>query len=481
VPVYWSANDTQSVLFGPTALVVNKLRGRQPSLRPQGIFDYLFFHMVPGPNSIFQGVQKLMAAHVLEVDRRGPRVWRYWKPDFREHADSSLRDAAEEMMGLLSSSVDRLSRDSDSGAFLSGGLDSSTVSGLLGRQQQTPKTYSIGFDAQGYDEIAFAKIASERFGTEFNTYYVTPQDVVKALPEIASAYDEPFGNSSALPAYFCAQMAVRDGRQRLLAGDGGDELFAGNERYVKQRVFERYRHLPSWLRRFGVEPLLRVAPSGLPLVQKARSYVAQANIHLPARLQTYNFLNRLGAAKVCSVDLIEAVDLDEPERLEQAIYDAPADASQLNRMLYLDWHHTLTDNDLRKVNRMCQLAGIEVEYPMLDDRLVEFSTRVSSGRKLYRGKLRGFYKFAVTGFLPEEIINKPKQGFGLPFGVWMANDDGLQALASDYLASLRSRDFIRPEFLDELLELHKAHHAGYYGELVWVLVMLAMWLEAHRL
>ncbi|MGD1982579.1 MAG: asparagine synthase-related protein [Chromatiaceae bacterium] len=481
VPVYWSNSKDSAVVFGPTAGAVSALTARPPRLRPQGIFNYLFFHMVPGPDTVFEDIHKLAAAHVLDFDDKGPRVRRYWEPAFREQADTSLRDASEEMLGLLSSSVDRLSRGIDVGAFLSGGLDSSTVAGLLARQRTDPKTYSIGFDAEGYDEIHYARIASDRFRTEFNTYYVTPDDVVDALPAIAAAYDEPFGNSSALPAYFCARLAKQDGRSRLLAGDGGDELFAGNERYVKQNVFERYQLLPRWFRKRVLEPALGIAPSGLPKLEKARSYVAQANIPLPERLQSYNFINRLGVSKVCSPALIEAIDVAEPTDLERAIYDAPNGATQLNRMLYLDWHHTLTDNDLRKVNRMCQLAGIEVEYPMLDDRLVEFSTRVSSSRKLYRGQLRGFYKRAVGGFLPDEIINKPKQGFGLPFGVWMASDAGLQTLAADYLASLRSRDFIRPGFLDELLELHRAQHAGYYGELIWILVMLAMWLEAHRL
>lgn len=481
MPVYWSSPANDSVVFGPTTTAVNELRECAPVLSQQGIYHYLYFHMVPGPGTSFDGVNKLMAAHALVVENRRVRVFRYWQPNFREQADASMSDASEEMLGLLSSSIDRLARGADTGAFLSGGLDSSTVAGLLARQKPQPNTYSIGFDAEGYDEIAFAKMASGKFDTRFNTYYVTPNDVLSALPQIAAAYDEPFGNSSALPAFFCARLAAADGRERLLAGDGGDELFAGNERYVKQTVFERYHAVPGWIRHRLLEPAVRALPSGFPKASKARSYISQANIRLPDRLQTYNFLNRLGASAVISPSLLEAVDTALPLELERQIFAAPRDASLLNRMLYLDWHHTLTDNDLRKVNRMCQLAGIEVEYPMLDDRLVEFSTRVSSSRKMHRGQLRGFYKLAVSGLLPDAIINKQKQGFGLPFGVWMEKDAGLQTLASDYLASLRQRDFIRPEFLEELLRMHRAQHAGYYGELIWVLVMLAMWLEIHGL
>ncbi|MCB1724140.1 MAG: asparagine synthase [Gammaproteobacteria bacterium] len=479
VPVYWGYSDDGELLFAPLATSIDVLAGRPHSVSPQAVFNYLYFHMVPSPATVFEGTNKLMAAHALFCESGRWEVRRYWEPEFRETADRPMREMGEELMGLLGSSVARLDNGEDTGAFLSGGLDSSTVAGLLARHRPDPNTYSIGFDADGYDEIAFARIASERFRTRFNTYYVTPDDVLSELPRIAAAYDEPFGNSSALPAYFCARFAAADGRRRLLAGDGGDELFAGNERYAKQRVFEHYPALPAWLRRTVIEPVLGRMPDNATLVRKALSYVQQANIPLPDRLQTYNFLNRLGAEQIVTDDLRQAIDSELPLRLDREIYHQPRNASSLNRMLYLDWHHTLADNDLRKVNRMCDLAGIQVEYPMLDDRLVEFSTRVSSTNKMRGNKLRAFYKRAVTGFLPDEIINKPKHGFGLPFGVWMTNHPGLQQLVADNLARMKRRNYVRPEFIDEISRLHREQHAGYYGEFIWVLMMLELWLT-HR-
>jgi asparagine synthase (glutamine-hydrolysing) len=479
MPVYWVRAADGTLYFAPTAVAVLDQSGMPRQLSEQGIFNYLFFHMCPAPESVFSGVSKLPAAHVLEIDAKGCRPHRYWHPDFRETADGRLNDDAEEMLGLLSSSVARLAGDTDTGAFLSGGLDSSTVAGLLARHRPRPKTYSIGFDAPGYDEIAYAKLASERFGTGFTSYYVTPEDVVDALPRIAAAYDEPFGNSSALPAFFCARLAATDGRERLLAGDGGDELFAGNERYLKQEVFERYRHLPAWLRLHLLEPLLQALPQGPTLLQKARSYVKQANVPLPDRLQTYNFVNRLGAARLLGERLLDTVDVAAPAALQRAIYTEPDGATRLNRMLYLDWQHTLADNDLRKVSRMCQLAGIEVEYPMLDDRLVDLSTRISSRRKLGGNRLRDFYKRAVTGFLPQNIIDKPKQGFGLPFGTWMTEHAGLQQMAADNLERMQRRRYLGDGFVDQLRTLHAEKHAGYYGELIWILIMLELWLTAH--
>lgn len=479
MPVYWTQTPTGDLLFAPTATTVNQLAGGAGHLSEQGIFNYLYFHMVPGPGTVFSGVSKLMAAHALIAHDGVWRTLRYWEPDFRENSDESMADAGAEMLGLLASSVSRLATGADTGAFLSGGLDSSTVAGLLARHQPEPKTYSIGFDAEGYDEIAYARLASERFGTDFKTYYVTPDDVLAELPTIAGAYDEPFGNSSALPAYFCARLAAADGRSRLLAGDGGDELFAGNERYAKQMVFERYNLLPAWSRKGIVEPLVfKGMPQGTPLLGKARSYIEQANVPLPDRLQTYNFLNRLGAQEIVTQELWHAVDNALPQRLDREIYQHPGAASKLNRMLYLDWHHTLADNDLRKVNRMCQLAGIQVEYPMLDDRLVEFSTRVSSSRKMRGNRLRDFYKKAVVDLLPDEIINKSKHGFGLPFGVWMAEHPGLLELAMENLVRMKRRGYVRPDFIDRVVRLHREQHAGYYGEFIWVLMMLELWLTA---
>jgi len=479
-PVYWAHGPRNELAFAPTANCVSQLLGQPARLSEQAVFNYLYFHMVPAPSTIFEGVNKLLAAHVL-VAQDG--IWqprRYWEPNFREHADAPMNTAGEEMMGLLASSVARLAGGADSGAFLSGGLDSSTVAGLLARHTPQPKTYSIGFNADGYDEIGYARLASERFDTDFKTYYVTPEDVLSELPKIAAAYDEPFGNSSALPAYFCARLAAADGRERLLAGDGGDELFAGNERYAKQEVFEHYAKLPAWGRHFLLEPMLfKALPRAKGLIGKARSYVQQANVPLPDRLQTYNFLNRLGAHNIVTDELWNTIDGELPLRLDRELYQHPRNASRLNRMLYLDWHHTLADNDLRKVNRMCQLAGIDVEYPMLDDRLVEFSTRVSSRRKMPSNKLRDFYKRSVKDFLPRKIIDKPKHGFGLPFGIWMAEHRGLQELAADNLSRMRRRRYVRAGFIDEILRLHRGQHADYYGEFIWVLLMLELWLTAH--
>ena len=472
----------QGLVFGTTADSVLAHPGVERRITPEGLYLYLYFHMVPSPASPFAGLAKLPAGHCLWLADDGLQVHRYWSPRFEEPSSTDRKALEHSLRERLEQAVARLLDDGPTGAFLSGGLDSSTVAGMLAQlRPETADTFSIGFDAPGYDEMEYARIAVKQFGCRPHEYYVTPEDVLEAVPRIAASYDEPFGNSSALPAWFCARMAAETGMRRLLAGDGGDELFAGNERYATQRVFEHWNRIPARLRESLLEPLFSRLPDRPALLRKTRRYVEQARIPLPERLQSYNFLHRIDCSEMFQADFLALVDLDAPLESMRAIYRQPEDASSLNRMLFLDWQHTLADNDLRKVSRMCHLAGVDVAYPMLDDDLVEFSLRVPSVLKLKNGRLRHFYKEALKDFLPRAIIKKKKHGFGLPFGLWMREHPALQELAYDSLLRLKRRQhFILPTFLDRLIDLHRHGHAAYYGELVWILMLLDLWLESHE-
>jgi len=478
-PLFYT--DTgDALVFSTTVDGLRGFPGIHLEVTPQGIFDYLYFHMVPSPDSVFGGIRKLSAGHCLTGRPGGWTLVNYWRPRFDEHLDMPLPDAHRQMLEVIRRAVRRHAIEPAVGAFLSGGLDSSTVSGVLSElRPESARTFSIGFNVPAYDESRYARIASDWFKTKAHTYFVTEEDVLAAVPAIAQAYDEPFGNSSVLPAYFCARFARANGVTHLLGGDGGDELFAGNERYAKQAVFEHYQQIPAGLRSTVIEPLLRHLPDEFLPFRKARSYVRQANVPLPDRLQNYNFLNHFPASEIFEPDFLGAIDEDRPRRIEREIYNRPDAASALNRMLYLDWQITLADNDLRKVTRACDLAGVEVSYPLLDDEVVEFSTRIPSRQKLRHGRLRHFYKEATRDFLPAEILGKKKHGFGLPFGVWLVEHPGLRQLAGDSLAALRTRRLVRPEFIDTVLAMHAQQHASYYGELVWVLMVLELWLAAH--
>ena len=480
--LYYAATEG-TLAFGSSANSVLACNPEEEhDLLNQGIYNYLYFHMVPSPDTVYRGLKKLPAAHYINYHNGQYQLVNYWQPPFSESTTGQSPGAlSTTLLDTLRTSVELcLPEAGKVGSFLSGGLDSSTVTGLLAEVSgHQAEAYSIGFSAEGYDEMAYARITARHFGVELNEYYVTPQDVVDALPIIATSYDEPFGNSSALPAYFCAKMAAENGVTTLLAGDGGDEIFAGNERYAKQHVFQHYSKIPPALRTRLLEPLVTAMPLALPLVSKARSYIAQANTPLPDRLQSYNFLHRHSATDIFSDSFLAEINPEEPIGLLRSIYHRPDQASDLNRMLYLDWQITLADNDLRKVSQMCDFAGVNVAYPMLDDALVELSCLVPSAWKIKGTDLRHFFKYALRDWLPQETINKSKQGFGLPFGVWMQTYKPLREMAYDNLLKLKNRDLIRPEFIDKTIKMHQSEHAAYYGELVWIFTVFEIWMDGH--
>ena len=272
-------------------------------------------------------------------------------------------------------------------------------------------------------------------------------------------------------------MAREDGVQVLLAGDGGDEIFGGNVRYAKQKVFEAYGHIPSALRRGLIEPLAFAPGSGhLPPLRKLASYIRQASMPLPDRLESYNFLHRSPLAEVFELDFLAAISQEEPIDLLRDVYGRTTSVSPVNRMMHLDLKFTLADNDLRKVSRMCDMAGIEVRYPLLDDELVEFSGEIPASLKVKGLKLRHFFKQAMKDVLPPETIAKSKHGFGMPFGLWLRDHPPLADLVPGSLADFGRRGILRPSYLQELRRQHLTGHATYFGIMIWVIAMLERWL-----
>jgi asparagine synthase (glutamine-hydrolysing) len=452
------------------------------ALSTQALFSYLYFHCIPSPETIFEGVRRLPAGHTLQWQPGRVGCVPHWQPTFDETTRPDFTASQRQFLDIVQRNVAAEADGQAVGAFLSGGTDSSTVSGMLCKTLGRPaKTYSIGFDASGYDEMAYARIAARHFGTEHHEYYVTPDDLLAGIPLVAAHYDQPFGNSSAVPAWVCASRAKQDGVDKLLAGDGGDELFGGNVRYAKQQVFGIYDQVPALLRSGLIEPVLSLPGAGrLPPLRKGRSYVEQARVPMPDRMQMYNLLHRLGVDEVFERSFLAAIDQGAPLKAQREVWQESAGArSQVNRMLAFDWKYTLADNDLPKVIGTTALAGVDVGFPLLADELLDFSLALPPQWKLKGLTLRWFFKEALRGFLPAEIITKQKHGFGLPFGVWACQHPGLNRLASDALGSLQQRGIVRPAFLDALLRIHLPAHPGYYGEMVWILMMLEFWLQRH--
>lgn len=479
------ANPPGALVFGTTAesVAAHPKIGREVSR--QAIFDYFYCHVIPSPGTIFQGVHKLQPGECVTF--RGGAVEKrfYWQLAYHDDPTESPAGLAARFRRILRDAAARtIDGATEVGAFLSGGTDSSTVAGLLTELRGKPiDTYSIGFSAAGFDEMKYARITAQHFATKAHEYYLTSADVVDAIPLIAAAYDEPFGNESAVPTYFCAKMAASNGVGLMLAGDGGDEIFGGNARYARQKLFETYWSIPAPLRRRLLEPLAaRVPPSdAVTPLRKFKSYVRQASIPLPDRLESYNFLNRSPLDQIFGPEFLAAVDVGEPAALLREVYQRTTSTSPVNRMMHLDLKFALADNDLRKVTRMCELAGIEVRYPLLDDALVEFSGQIPPSLKVKGLKLRYFFKQALEDFLPPATLAKTKHGFGMPFGVWLKEHKPLAELVRESVEDFRRRDIVRQSYLNALLHQHQSNDATYFGTMIWVIMMLERWLRARGL
>jgi asparagine synthase (glutamine-hydrolysing) len=475
------ARTADGLGFGTSAEVVAQCASDSPRLNRQAVFDYLYREIVPSPETIFDGVEKLLPGQCATFDGNTVQRKFYWHMRYRHNKATTLEELEKRFCTLLREAIARETDADGVGAFLSGGTDSSTVSGLLTDVRGvSAHTFSIGFPAQDYDEMEYARIAARHFGTQSHEYYVTPRDVAEAIPLIARAYDEPFGNASAVPTYFCARLAQENGMRVLLAGDGGDELFGGNARYAKQKVFEHFFRLPGFARR-PLESIILSLPGAerVPPIRKAQSYVRQACIPLPDRLETYNFLHRTPLEEIFEPDFLRDVDAEHFLRLLREVYRRTDSDDPVDCMMHLDLKFILADSDLRKVVRMCEVAGVEARFPMLADELVEFSGEVPGKLKVKGTELRFFFKHALRDFLPRETLSKSKHGFGLPYGLWLATDEGLAEQARDALRRFAGRGIVRTEYIEWLWRHHADTHASYFGVMIWILTQLEFWLQYH--
>lgn len=446
------------------------------SISKQALYHYMYFHCIPSPTTIYTDTYKLEPGVAIFVSTSGNKTSELvYSPDFATTL-ANESEAHSECLRTIDEIVSQQCNQT-TGAFLSGGLDSSTVAGMLAKNQNPAKTFSIGFKVAGYDETEYALITSEHFSTVHQVLYLDADKAAEEFVTVAQYFDEPFGNSSAMAAYFCAKFAKEHGMTTLLAGDGGDELFAGNERYAKQKVFELYYKLPSWLGSSLNALFNNKVGKSLPVFKKIASYLEQARVRLPARLQAYNFVHQLGLDNIFSASFLTDIDIEKPIDQLKERYAACKSQHPVDQMLFLDWKNTLADNDLVKVSKMCEMAGVEVRFPLLDKRLIDFSCKIPADVKLPGGELRDFYKKSCKGFLAEQTLTKSKHGFGLPFGAWMKENEQLKSLTHDALNSFKSRNIVKASLIDQAMEAHNSVHTGYFGELIWIMVVLELWLQ----
>jgi asparagine synthase (glutamine-hydrolysing) len=440
----------------------------------QGLLEYLYYGYVPDPITAYSGICKLPPGHILEFQDGKIRTRQYWDiPQYNTHAPKNEEECLEELeQRLFEATKIRLISDVPLGAFLSGGTDSSTVVAMMARASSTPvKTFSIGFKKDDFNEAHWARVVAQRFNTDHHELILEP-DVVQTVAHLTSSLEEPFGDSSMLPTYYVSQMA----RQHVtvaLSGDGGDEMFAGYDRYRihdERRIFER---IPGWARKFFRDQVFPRLPNSM----QGRKF--SYNVSLPWQERYIDHLSFLPAFErdtpLLSPDFRRILnDNDDPANvLRRYFAQAPA-KDPVDQLLYVDTKTYMVADILAKVDRMSMLNSLEVRVPILDHLFVEWVAGLPPEWKL-RGKQQKYIlrKLAERVGVPREAIYRQKQGFSLPLVHWMRNE------LKDMLTILLEPRTLERGYFDangvrKLMDDHLVRGKTMTGR-IWRLLMFELW------
>jgi asparagine synthase (glutamine-hydrolysing) len=450
----------------------------------ESLSRYFTYEYVPTPESIFAKIKKIPPAHLMVVRDGKSEVRRYWDVHFAETAPErrSEESWAEEIAARLRESVRmRLLSDVPLGVFLSGGIDSSAVTAFMSETAGgRVKTFSIGFKEKTFDELDYAKIVADKFGTEHTEFVVESRQAADLVPTLMEYLDEPLADASIIPTYVISKLARRHVTVAL-AGDGGDELFGGYDTYKAFKVARLYRKIPGFLRRGLIGPTVRRLPASekrLSFEFKAKKFTAGVE-HPPEIANTlwWGAYTPELKARLLAPGLREHVSADPfgPIR-EQAAQTRAADP--LDRLAYLDLKLYLQDDLLVKVDRMSMANSLEIRTPFLDYTFVEFAATIPSRLKLKGFESKHILKKALASRLPAEILNKKKIGFDIPLGPWLRNE--LKPFVMDTLspARLRRHGFLDEGFVRKILDEHMAG-AHNHRQLLWPLVIFQFWHDKY--
>jgi asparagine synthase (glutamine-hydrolysing) len=489
LPLYFARPAPHGVVFASSvdALRAHGAVGQQ--LSAQAMAEYFHFQVTYGARTVFRGVEKLQPGHRLVLDGAACAVDAYWHPRYapprrcspsEEHA---LRDELRDRLrGSVHREIDGVP-GGEIGAFLSGGLDSSAVLGLATEQLGTTvPTFTVRFDVPGYDESEYAALAAQRFGARAHVCTLSARDMACDLDRIARVFDEPFGNSSAAGAHHCAALAREAGVRTMLSGDGGDELFAGGSDYVLMQRFELFGRLPATLQA-GLASTLEHLPGidRVPVLARARKYVRRARIPMPARIRSYDYLTTSTYPNVFTPEFLGAIDPHGAFESMERTYSLAGSADELQRHLHLAMCTLVADNDVPKVRRTCELEGIEARFPLLDDTLHEFVATVPSNVLIKHLHERAFYREALRGFLPEEIIHKSKHCFAHPLQAWLSAPSPLRDAVVESLQAFARRGIVRADLVERLVCQPALAAQPDMTRLMWYMAVLERWLQIRGL
>jgi asparagine synthase (glutamine-hydrolysing) len=443
----------------------------EPSLNPSALEHYLAFLYTPADTSIFEGIKKLPPGHLLRWQDGRISVNRYWDLPVAESFSGTLDDAAERLTTVLADAVEsHLVSDVPIGALLSGGVDSSLVVALMARASpQAIKTFSIGFDEPEFDELDAARRLARHFSTDHHELVVRP-DALEIVDKLVEHFDEPFGDSSAVPTWYVSQMARRHVTV-VLSGDGGDELFGGYDRYLPHPRVASFDAIAGGLGRAGARLMWPLLPHGM----KGKNFLRHVAQDPRGRyVESIGFFQPDEMCGLLSGDLREQVARERPVRAVGARFERFKTLPWPSQMMRFDFETYLPEDILTKVDRMSMAHSIESRVPLLDHEVVTFAASLPGHMKIQGAERKRVLKRAAAKILPADVLSRKKQGFGVPIGTWFRRP--LRELVADTLqsASARQRGYFQPRFVDRVIREHLSGRRDHALRL-WQLLMFELW------
>jgi asparagine synthase (glutamine-hydrolysing) len=480
-PLLYSHRPNGDFVFASEfcALLQHPAIGRETDAA--AIDDYLSFLCVPAPRTAFREIRKLEPGHWLKWQAGKIETKRYWLPDFSKKIKISAEEAVDETLRVLREAVKiRLISEVPLGAFLSGGVDSSTVVALMAESSEKPvKTFSIGFEEQDFSELKYAKRVAEHIGAEHHEFIVRP-DAVSILPTLVEHYGEPYADSSAIPTFYVS----RETRRHVtvaLNGDGGDESFAGYERYAAMRFAEKYHRLPRLVRERLIEKAVNLVPTSearksrardlkrflsvasLPPVERYARWVGVFAPELKSEIYSRDFAAQIAAHNSLNV-------------LKNWFERGGNRLGIVDKTMFVDQQTYLPNDLLVKVDIASMAVSLEARSPFLDHKVIEFAAGLPENLKLKGAENKHLLKRAAARIVPPEVLYRRKMGFGVPVGKWMRGE--MKNFVREILLGEKAqkRGFFAPQAVRQLVEQHASGEKDFTQQL-WTLLMLELWFE----
>jgi asparagine synthase (glutamine-hydrolysing) len=477
-PILYSHQPNGDLIFGSEFQALLKHPSVSRDVDYNAIDSYLSYICVPAPQTAFKAIRKLEPGHWLRWKAGEIETRRYWLPDFSKKIKISEEEAIEETTRILRESTRlRMISEVPLGAFLSGGVDSSAIVALMAQESSTPvKTFSIGFEDEDFSELKYAKKVAEHVGAEYNEFIVRP-DATEILPTLVDHYGEPYADSSALPTYYVS----RETRQHVtvaLNGDGGDESFAGYERYMAMQVAELYRKVP--FRKMLFEPFVNALPSSekkKTRIRDAQRFLISANMDRPMRyFHWMSSIKQKSKQAMYTDSFKQMVAENRAEHFLSDWYEKANGTGVIDSTLLTDQMTYLPNDLLVKVDIASMANSLEARSPFLDHKLIEFAASLPENLKVNRYRPKYLLKKVAARLVPPEVIYRQKMGFGVPIGRWFRGD--LKDMVYSTLLSEKAagRGIFKPESVKRMLDRHVSFEEDSTHQ-IWSLLMLELWFQ----